>query len=49
MFAILALVAFLLRLFHAPQIGFIDWLMLGFVFVAAHLAWDARLPWTRRS
>jgi hypothetical protein len=41
MFAILALIAFLLALLGA-HLGHLDLVVLGLVFVAAHLIW----PWT---
>ncbi len=46
MFALLALLAFVLALFHV-HIGSIDLVTLGLVFVAAHLLY-AWTPWTRR-
>ena len=51
MFALLALLAFLLALFGA-HIGSIDLVVLGFVFVAAHLLvgpwpFGGSLPWRR--
>lgn len=45
MFAILALLAFVLALFGATVAG-IDFVVLGLCFVAAHLIW-AWTPWTR--
>lgn len=47
MFAILAVVCFLLALFHA-HIGDIDLVVLGLVFLAAHFIWSPALPWSRR-
>lgn len=45
-FALLALIAFILALFHV-SLGSIDLVTLGLVFVAAHLMY-AWTPWTRR-
>jgi hypothetical protein len=39
MFAVLALITFILALFGV-HIGSIDLVVLGFVFIAAHLIWD---------
>jgi hypothetical protein len=46
MFALLALICFILALFHV-HIGTIDLVVLGLVFVAAHLLFDFR-PWVNR-
>jgi hypothetical protein len=46
MFALLALICFILALFHV-HIGTIDLTILGLVFVAAHLLFDFR-PWINR-
>jgi hypothetical protein len=46
MFALLALLCFVLALFHV-HIGDIDLVILGLVFVAAHLLY-AWTPWVRR-
>ncbi len=51
MFALLALICFLLDLFHA-HIGTLDLLVLGLVFVAAHLLvglwpFGGAMPWRR--
>jgi hypothetical protein len=43
MFALIALICFILALFHV-HIGTIDLVVLGLVFVAAHLLFDFR-PW----
>lgn len=43
MFALLALIAFILALFGA-HLGSIDLVVLGWVFIAAHLLFDFR-PW----
>jgi hypothetical protein len=53
MFAVLALIAFILALFRV-HIGSIDLVILGFVFIAAHLmagGWwpGGGPPWGRRS
>jgi hypothetical protein len=48
MFAICALVVFLLGLFGA-KIGTLSLLYLGLAFLALHLIWSPwALPWTRR-
>lgn len=50
MFALIALICFVLALFHV-SLGSIDLVILGFVFVAAHLMWGISLPvgrWVRR-
>lgn len=48
MFAICALVVFLLALFGA-HIGDLNLLYLGLAFLAAHFVWSpVALPWTRR-
>ncbi len=44
MFALLALLCFVLALFGL-HLGSIDLVVLGFVFIAAHLMW-AWTPWT---
>lgn len=44
-FAILALLAFVLALFHV-HVGEIDFVILGLAFIAAHLIW-AWTPWRR--
>jgi hypothetical protein len=46
MFALLALLCFVLALFHV-RLGDIDLVILGLVFVAAHLLY-AWTPWVRR-
>lgn len=46
MFALIALICFVLALFHV-HIGTIDLVILGFVFVAAHLLVDF-WPWGSR-
>lgn len=46
MFALLALVCFLLALFSV-HIGTVNLVVLGFVFVAAHLLFAAGLPWRK--
>lgn len=49
MFAIFALVVFLLGLFGA-HIGTLNLLYLGLAFLAAHFIWSpVTLPWTRRT
>jgi len=45
MFALIALICFVLALFHVT-LGSIDLVVLGFVFIAAHLMWGWT-PWTR--
>jgi hypothetical protein len=49
MFAILALICFVVKLFHG-SLGSLDLLVLGLVFVAAHLAFTAPLlpTWVAR-
>jgi hypothetical protein len=48
MFAVCALVVFLLALFGA-KIGSLNLLYLGLAFLAAHLVWSpVTLPWSRR-
>jgi hypothetical protein len=52
MFAILAFIAFILALvLHLVGGGagkyVIDFELIGFIFVAAHLAWGFPLPWAR--
>lgn len=51
MFALLALICFVLALFHV-SLGTLDLVVLGFVFIALHLLWDVsifgRLPVGRR-
>lgn len=48
MFAICALVCFLLALFHA-HVGDLDLVVLGLAFIALHLIWSpVGLPWNRR-
>lgn len=47
MFALLALLCFVLALFHV-HIGDIDLVILGLVFVAAHLLFGVGIPWVRR-
>ena len=53
MFAILAFISFILALVlhlvggHAAKYG-IDFELIGFILVAAHLAWGFPLPWARR-
>jgi len=44
MFALVALICFILALFHV-SLGSIDLTVLGFVFIALHLLFDFR-PWT---
>jgi len=44
MFAILALICFVLALFHVA-LGQVDLTVLGFAFLAAHFVWTAA-PWT---
>lgn len=46
MFAIVALICFVLALFHV-QLGSIDLVVLGFVFIALHLIWAVNIPWGR--
>ena len=46
MFALLALLCFVLALFRV-HLGDIDLVVLGLVFIAAHLMWGWT-PWTRR-
>ena len=47
MFALLALVTFILALFHV-HIGSVDLVVLGLMFIAAHLLWDPfAMPWRR--
>ena len=48
MFAVLAFVAFMVALLGLSHIGPVDTVILGFVFVAAHLAFDWAVPWGRR-
>lgn len=43
MFALVALICFVLALFHA-HLGEIDLVVLGFAFIALHLMWDVALP-----
>lgn len=45
MFALLALICFVLALFHV-SLGSIDLLILGFCFIALHLMFAVSLPWT---
>lgn len=47
MFALLALLAFVLALFHV-HLGEIDLVILGLCFVAAHLLFGVGIPWVRR-
>jgi hypothetical protein len=50
MLAVIALICFVLALFHA-HLGSIDFVVLGLAFVAAHLAfagWTAWGPWRGR-
>ena len=53
MFAILAFISFIIALIlhivgaHAAKYG-IDFELIGFILVAAHLAWGFPLPWARR-
>jgi hypothetical protein len=46
MFALVALICFILALFHV-HLGSIDFVVLGLVFVAAHLMVGWGLPWIR--
>jgi membrane protein implicated in regulation of membrane protease activity len=46
MFALIALICFILALFHV-NLGSIDLAVLGFVFIALHLLFDIR-PWAGR-
>ena len=46
MFALIALICFILALFHV-SLGSIDLVVLGFCFVALHLLWGIALPWRR--
>lgn len=46
MFAIVALICFILALFHVG-LGSIDMVILGFCFVALHLAIGWPFPWRR--
>ena len=46
-FALLALICFVLALFSV-HIGSIDLVILGFVFIAAHLLFGIGIPWVRR-
>lgn len=46
MFALIALIAFILALFHV-SLGSIDLVVLGFVFVALHLMSGWGIPWNR--
>jgi len=51
MFAVVALICFVLALFHA-HLGSIDFVVLGLAFVAAHLAFGgfaAYGPWRNRT
>lgn len=43
MFALLALICFILALFHVA-LGTLDLVVLGFVFISLHLLWDIALP-----
>ena len=47
MFALLALLCFVLALFHV-HIGTIDLVILGLAFIAAHLLFGIGIPWVRR-
>lgn len=47
MFAILALIVFVLALFGAHIDG-LDLVVLGLAFLAAHFVWSPALPWHRR-
>lgn len=44
MFAILALICFVLALFGV-HLGSIDMVVLGLAFLAAHLIWNPGYPW----
>jgi len=49
MFAIVALICFVARLFHG-SLGSIDLVVLGLAFLAAHFVWNPiAMPWTRRN
>lgn len=43
MFALVALICFVLALFHV-SLGTIDLVVLGFVFIALHLVWAVPFP-----
>jgi hypothetical protein len=47
MFALLALISFILALFDAP-LGSLDMVTLGLVFVALHLLFGGWAPWGSR-
>ena len=46
MFAVAALICFVLALFHVHP-GSVDLVILGFCFVALHLAFTVAIPWRR--
>jgi hypothetical protein len=48
MFAIVALICFVLALFHV-HIGSIDLVILGLAFIALHLCTPSRWPWGGRT
>lgn len=43
MFALLALICFVLALFHVA-LGTVDLVILGFVFISVHLLWEIPFP-----
>ena len=45
MFALLALVCFVIALFHGHLGSFSDWVTLGLLFISAHLLFGNPLPW----
>lgn len=47
MFAVLALICFVLKLFHV-SFGTVDLVVLGLCFLAAHLAFAWTVPWPWR-
>jgi hypothetical protein len=46
MFAVVAMICFILDLFHAHLGGWHAWVTLGLVFIAAHLAFSGSWSWT---
>jgi Zn-dependent protease with chaperone function len=49
MFAIVALVCFVAKLFHG-SLGSIDLVVLGFAFLALHFVWSPlTMPWSRKN